>query len=84
MTMVILPLSQVPAGEFKAHCLRLMDEVHDTRRPIVITKHGRPVARLVPVEDDIPDAFGAMRGSVGYDGDIVGPDPDAWEEPDGA
>lgn len=39
----------VPAAQFKAECLKLMDEVEKTRQPIVITKHGRPVAQLAPV-----------------------------------
>lgn len=38
----------IPAGEFKAQCLRLMDEVNETGVPIIITKRGRPVSRLVP------------------------------------
>ena len=40
----------IPAGEFKAKCLKLMDEVNETGATIVITKRGRPVSRLVPVE----------------------------------
>ena len=40
----------MPAGEFKAKCLKLMDEVNETGATIVITKRGRPVSRLVPVE----------------------------------
>lgn len=40
----------IAAGEFKARCLRLMDEVQETGVPIVVTKRGRPVSRLVPVE----------------------------------
>lgn len=84
MTMVISPVPGIPAGEFKAHCLRLMDEVQERHSEIVITKRGRPVAKLVPVEDAPPDAFGAMRGSVRYQGDIVAPDPEAWERSGGA
>jgi prevent-host-death family protein len=42
---------EVSAGEFKAHCLRLMEKVRATRRPIVITKRGEPVARLMPIEE---------------------------------
>ncbi len=71
----------VAAGEFKAHCLRMMDEVRDRRTELIITKRGKPVARLVPVDDDMPDAFGALRGSVRYLDDIVAPDHAAWEEP---
>ena len=40
----------IPAGEFKAKCLQLMDEVNETGMPIIITKRGRPVSRLVPPE----------------------------------
>ena len=41
-------MKQMPAGEFKARCLKVMDQVHKTREPVVITKHGKPVAKLVP------------------------------------
>jgi prevent-host-death family protein len=68
----------IPAGEFKTHCLKLMDEVAERHTEIVITKYGRPVARLVPVDEDVADSFGALRGTVTYLDDIVAPDPDAW------
>ena len=55
----------VAAAEFKAHCLELMDRVRDTGIEYVVTKHGRPVAKLVPVVDRARHAvFGAMRGTV--------------------
>lgn len=40
------------ASEFKARCLALIDQVGETRVPIVITKHGRPLAKLVPLDED--------------------------------
>lgn len=49
----------IPAGEFKAKCLRLMDEVSETGVPIVITKRGKPVSRLVPAR---PEVKGGIRG----------------------
>lgn len=65
---------EVPAGEFKARCVQLMDEVEETGREVVITKRGRPVARLVRVaEAGARDVFGCMRGTVTVVGDIVGP-----------
>lgn len=70
----------MPAGEFEAHCLRIVDEVHDTHAEVVITKHGTPVARLVPVDEEIPDSFGALRGTVIYHEDIVAPDHEAWDD----
>ena len=70
----------VGAGEFKAHCLRLMDWVAERRGEVLITKHGRPVAKLVAADEEPPDSFGALRGTVVYRGDIVSPDPDSWDE----
>jgi prevent-host-death family protein len=70
--------AEIPAGEFKARCLKLMDEVRTTRRPIVITKRGKPVARLVPVEEATPSIFGRMRGTVTIHGDIIGPTGEEW------
>ena len=69
---------EIPAGEFKARCLKLMDHVRATRRPIVITKRGKPVARLVPVEEETPSIFGRMKGTVTIHGDIVGPTGEEW------
>lgn len=57
--------SHVAAAEFKARCLELMDRVRETGAEYVITKHGRPVARLVPVvEKPKQSLFGSMKGSV--------------------
>jgi antitoxin (DNA-binding transcriptional repressor) of toxin-antitoxin stability system len=48
-----------------------MDEVRSTREPVVITKKGRPVAKLVPAEEQPRDIFGCMKGQVQIVGDIV-------------
>lgn len=69
---------EIPAGEFKARCLQLMEQVRITRQPIVITKRGKPVARLVPLDEEIPSIFGRMRGTVTIHGDIVGPTGEEW------
>jgi prevent-host-death family protein len=64
-------MKTMPAGQFKAHCLKVMDDVHSTREPVVITKRGRPVAKLVPADRQPKDVFGCMRGEVEIVGDIV-------------
>jgi prevent-host-death family protein len=69
----------IAAGEFKAKCLHLLDEVQQTRMEIVITKRGRPVARLLPVEEKPPTVFGRMKGSIKILGDIVGPTGEKWD-----
>jgi prevent-host-death family protein len=61
----------MPAGQFKARCLRVMEEVRSTREPVVITKKGRPVAKLVPTDEPAEDIFGCMQGEVEIVGDIV-------------
>jgi prevent-host-death family protein len=70
---------QIGAGEFKAKCLHLLDEVQQSRKELVITKRGIPVARLLPVEEKIPQVFGRMKGTVRILGDIVGPTGEKWE-----
>ncbi len=69
----------VPAGVFKAKCLHLLDEVRDHRREYLITKRGRPVARLVPVGQAAPEVFGRMRGTAEIVADIVAPVGERWE-----
>jgi prevent-host-death family protein len=61
------------AGAFKAKCLAVMDEVRAKRQSVVITKHGKPVAKLVPVEADEDDFFNSMRGKGQIIGDIMEP-----------
>jgi len=70
----------VPAGRFKAQCLSLIDQVNRTHQVITITKRGKPVARLVPLEAEKPrKLFGYLKGHVVEEGDIVSPTGEAWE-----
>jgi prevent-host-death family protein len=68
----------ISAAQFKAECLRLMDEVEKTRQPIIITKHGRPVAQLAPVPADTETLFGYMKGSMRTNGDVLAPLDVEW------
>ncbi|BBP05274.1 hypothetical protein TPL01_14500 [Sulfuriferula plumbiphila] len=62
----------VNAAAFKAKCLKLIDEVAATHEPLVITKRGKPMARLVPIEDETPPSlFGYMKNTGQILGDIV-------------
>lgn len=70
--------SVIPAGEFKAKCLKLLDEVSEKRTTLVITKRGKPVARVEPVKGN-ESLFGAMKGSVLYMGDILSSVDAEWE-----
>ncbi len=73
------PRGDVGSADFKARCLELIDHVSEARAEYVVTRHGRPMARLVPVERKASTTFiGSMTGSVlGYDAPFE-PVPGAW------
>jgi prevent-host-death family protein len=73
-------MKTMAAGEFKARCLTVMEKVRTTREPVLITKRGRPVAKLVPA-DEPPEFLGRLQGIVRIQGDIESPlEPaEAWE-----
>ncbi len=67
-------MRDVPISKFKAKCLGLIEQVHKTRQPLRITRHGVPVAEVVPVEPDRKREFvGDMIGTAEIVGDIVSP-----------
>jgi antitoxin (DNA-binding transcriptional repressor) of toxin-antitoxin stability system len=69
---------EVKAGVFKDRCLQLLDQVREGEIQVVVTKHGRPVARVVAPAAGRPSAFGFMRATVLAQDDIVSPDFDSW------
>jgi prevent-host-death family protein len=71
-------INQIPAGEFKSKCLKLMDEIQRTQTPLVVTKHGKPVVTVFPFEEKRTFPFGYMRGQIKINGDIIGPTEDKW------
>ena len=74
-------MKKIPAGQFKAKCLALMEDVRSTRQPIVITKRGKPVAKLVPVEGPKDEFFDRLKGVIKIVGDIESP-IEGWESSD--
>lgn len=63
-------MQKMPAAQFKAHCLAVMDHVSQSGRPVVITKHGKPVVKLVPAKVGNDEIFGALAGIARITGDI--------------
>ncbi len=62
------------AGKFKAQCLAVMDEVQAKREPVLVTKNGKPVAKMVPILNDEEDPiFGFYKGKIEIVGDIMAP-----------
>ena len=72
-------MKTVPAAKFKANCLALMDKVRETGEFVVITKHGKPVAKLVPAERERSSMWGDLAGTVRIIGDIESPVTNDWE-----
>lgn len=71
-------MKKIAAGEFKARCLTLMEDVRSTREPLVVTKRGIPVVKLVPADDNKDDFIGRLEGVFRVVGDIESP-IDGWE-----
>ena len=75
-------MKEIAISEFKAKCLALIDEVQKTKKPILITRFGKPVAEVIPPSPKpVSDWIGSMKGTVEILGDIVAPasDESDWE-----
>jgi len=68
-----LRMRKMAAGSFKIHCLAVMDEVQAKREAVVITKRGKPVAKLVPADKNTDDIYNFLGGKGTISGDIVCP-----------
>ena len=73
------PQNTIKASEFKAKCLKLMDEVSATGEELVITKNNQPVARLVPYQKKPETLFGIDRDKIEILDDIISPLDISWE-----
>jgi prevent-host-death family protein len=73
-------MKRVTVTQFRAQCLTLIDEVKTTRQPILVTKKGKPVVKLVPA-GKAPKFFGRLKGIIHIVGDIESPvePPSAWD-----
>ncbi|HEV2135773.1 MAG TPA: type II toxin-antitoxin system Phd/YefM family antitoxin [Terracidiphilus sp.] len=63
-------MRKMAAAQFKAKCLAVMDHVSQSGRPVVITKHGKPVVKVVPAGESEDDIFGALSDIARIKGDI--------------
>jgi prevent-host-death family protein len=66
-------MRKMAAGSFKIHCLAVMDEVKAKRETVLITKHGKPVAKLVPADKNTDDIYNFLAGKGAITGDIISP-----------
>jgi prevent-host-death family protein len=74
---MVMKTRQINAARFKAECLALLDEVAATGQPIEVTKRGKPVARVVPVEEP-PSLIGSVKILVSED-ELLAPIDEVWD-----
>lgn len=72
-------MKKMAAGKFKAQCLALLDEVAREHETILVTKRGKPVARVVPAADQEETLKEKLKGSILHEEDILSPVPVTWE-----
>lgn len=72
-------MKTIPAAKFKAKCLALLDDVAQSHDPLIVTKHGKPVAKIIPVgpKSDIENK--PLKGCITYIGDILSPIDEDWD-----
>jgi prevent-host-death family protein len=66
-------MKQIRASAFKARCLAIMDKIQSTGEPVIVTKRGAPVVKVIPVQATDGELFGFMAGKFKVIGDIESP-----------
>lgn len=69
----------VPATEFKTHCLALLEEVRETRQPLLVTRHGKPVVEISPYVLKNAARVNPLKGSILFQGDLISPLEEKWD-----
>ena len=74
-------MKQMRASVFKARCLRVMNDIQATGEPVIVTKRGKPVVKVIPAEPEKGDILGFMAGEFEIVGDIESPvvPPSHWK-----
>jgi prevent-host-death family protein len=75
-------MKKIAVGSFKTHCLAVMAEVKAKREPVLVTKHGKPLVKLVPADENADDIYDFLAGKGVITGDVVSPaiSDDDWGE----
>jgi len=79
MVISVVMMKTISAAAFKVTCLEVLDTVAESGQGVVVTKRGKPVARVVPLVNRPDNVVGAMKGAVRSHGDITGPVRVSWK-----
>jgi len=69
----------VSATKFKAHCLALLEEVRETRQPLLVTRHGKPVVEISAYVPKNAARMNPLKGSIVFQDDLISPLPEKWD-----
>ncbi len=72
-------MKTIAAGQFKTHCLSLLDEVAQNHETLIVTKYGKPVAQILPVISNKETGENPLKNSIVFEKDIIKPIDDMWE-----
>ncbi|HKU14883.1 MAG TPA: type II toxin-antitoxin system Phd/YefM family antitoxin [Steroidobacteraceae bacterium] len=72
-------MKTIAAADFKARCLALLEQVRKTRQPLVVTRHGKPVAEISPYVDKSSTKDNPLKGSILHQGDLLSPIEVSWD-----
>ena len=72
-------MKTIAAAQFKAQCLTVMENVRKTRQPVIITKRGKPIAQLAPLDNVKDDFIGRLKGVFEVVGELDDDSPEPWE-----
>jgi antitoxin (DNA-binding transcriptional repressor) of toxin-antitoxin stability system len=71
-------------GKFKAECLREIENIQQTGEPLIVTKRGKPIVKIIPIfEEEQGSFFGCMKNTFSIEGDIMAPIEDHWNIDEG-
>jgi prevent-host-death family protein len=69
----------VPATQFKTHCLALLEEVRETRQPLLVTRHGKPVVEISPYVPKNAARVNPLKGTIVFQDDLISPSKEKWD-----
>jgi prevent-host-death family protein len=72
-------MKTVAATDFKSRCLALLEEVRHTRRPLLVTRHGKPVVEISPYVPKNTRSANPLKGSILFQGDLISPLDEKWD-----
>jgi prevent-host-death family protein len=70
---------QVPVAEFKSQCLSLFEIVRSQKEKMTITRRGKPIAQIIPYQEQLDDIEAQLANSLVFEGDLISPINEEWE-----